>query len=410
MNKQWLITLVGLTMALEAITGAGFALAGNESDNDDQDVTDEWKLVEASGWPGGFSLRLPKGWQLNELQGIDSYVGEIIGGGGRLIFDFGWYSNSLVDDDDAQYIVTYEEIGGRRAKLVRPRAEGDGLITGVYFEDFDGSDLDIPSQNRLQISGVGLTPDQQETALAVFRTIRPLAPEPIGEPEPYSGGQTPIRSDEGIDPNECNWIHNIDACEGEPEPYQHDGPVSGICCKPLVDGETGPGIAVGEPYPLPTADKACGPGATVPITSDGQFSCLYFDTGMASDEPGGQVVEPQPPVTSIDDIDPNECNWIHNINACFSDGQAPADIPMDEYMTVLWLAREDLSQRLAIEIVSIKLAEIERAGWPVYWPEEPEPGVEYIEIALAGFRMVLQADGQAYEYQTDTSERMVFVG
>jgi hypothetical protein len=30
-----------------------------------------------------------------------------------------------------------------------------------------------------------------------------------GEP---SGDQPPIRSDDGIDPNECNWIHNITAC------------------------------------------------------------------------------------------------------------------------------------------------------------------------------------------------------
>ena len=424
MKKKWLITLVGLTIALAAITGAGFALAGDGSDNDNHDVADDWKLVEVSGWPGGFSLRLPQGWQLNELQGIDSYVGEIIGGGGRLTYDFGWYSSSLVDDDDPQYIVTYEEIGGRQAKLVRPRAEGDGLITGVYFEDIDGSPLDIPSQNRLQISGVGLTPDQQETAVAIFRTIRSLAPEPSGDHI--------VTSIDDIDPNECNWVHNITACA---EPSQRDD-VNGICCKPLVEGEAnpnhrdgpvndpavvrepGPGIAVGEPYPMPTADKACGPGATVAITSDGQVSCfdLGDGTGTVDDGPGDVVVEPQPPIeptrtiTIIDDMDPNECNWIHNINACFSDSQPPADIPMDEYTAMLWLAQEDLSHRLAVEIGSIKLAEIERAGWPVYWPDDPEPGVAYIEIALAGFRMVLEADGQAYEYETDTSERVVFVG
>ena len=33
MKKTWLITLVGLTMAFAAITGAGFALVGNGSDN-----------------------------------------------------------------------------------------------------------------------------------------------------------------------------------------------------------------------------------------------------------------------------------------------------------------------------------------------------------------------------------------
>ncbi len=184
---------VALTLTLAAITGGGFALAGNGSDDDDPSLADQWKLTEASGWPGGFSLRLPQGWQLNELDGIDSYVGEIIGGGGRLTFDFGWYSSSLVDDDDPKHIVTYEEIGGRQAKLVRPRDDGSLLITGVYFEDFDGNNLDVPSQNRLQISGEGLNPDQQETALAIFRTIRPLTAESPGEPEP-SGDQHPVTS------------------------------------------------------------------------------------------------------------------------------------------------------------------------------------------------------------------------
>ena len=181
--------------------------------------------------------------------------------------------------------------------------------------------------------------------------------------------------------------------------------------------EPGPGIAFGTPYPR-AADTACGSDQAVAITSDGQVSCfdLGDDTDMPRQEPGGQVVEPQPPIeptrtiTSIDGMDANECSWVHNINACFSDGQLPADIPMDEYMAVLWLAREDLSQRLAVEIGSIKLAEIERAWWPVYWPEEPEPGVAYIDIALGGFRMVLEADGQAYEYETDMGARVVFVG
>ena len=228
-------------------------------------------------------------------------------------------------------------------------------------------------------------------ALASYGSTPP-AHGSVGEPEP-SDEQPTATSIDGIDPNECNWVHNIDACEGKPDPS----------------------IVVGEPYPLPVG-KECGPAASVAITSVGQVTCLHGDPpppddiDMPRQEPGGLVVEPQPPVTIIHRMDPNECNWVHNINACFSDSQAPADIPMDEYMAVLWLAREDLSQRLAVEISSIQLAEIERAGWPVYWPEEPKPGMAYINIALPGFRMVLEADGQIYKYETDTSERVVFVG
>ena len=41
--KKLLIILVGLTLAVVVTTGWSFALAGNGSDNDDQDVADEWK-------------------------------------------------------------------------------------------------------------------------------------------------------------------------------------------------------------------------------------------------------------------------------------------------------------------------------------------------------------------------------
>ena len=84
------------------------------------------------------------------------------------------------------------------------------------------------------------------------------APE-VFEP---SGDGPPVTSIDDIDPNECNWIHNITAC--------NDTPVVG----PDGEGVIEPDISRGEP------------------SGDGLVA------------------------TSIDDIDPNECNWIHNITAC----------------------------------------------------------------------------------------------
>ena len=73
MKRKWLIPLLGLALALTTV-GAAFAINSGGSDDDDRGITGDWTLIEAYGWPGGFSLRLPEGWQLNELQGIDSYV------------------------------------------------------------------------------------------------------------------------------------------------------------------------------------------------------------------------------------------------------------------------------------------------------------------------------------------------
>lgn len=127
----------------------------------------DWRLVEVPGWPSqpGFYLLLPPGWELNEFQGIDSYGGEVIGGGMRLTFEYGGFSWILdpSDDPDHTYAVAYEDIGGVEAKLLISLDDREGY-TGVYFEGIGG-----PSLNLV---GEGLTPEQQHTAISVFRGIR----------------------------------------------------------------------------------------------------------------------------------------------------------------------------------------------------------------------------------------------
>ena len=80
-------------------------------------------------------------------------------------------------------------------------------------------------------------------------------------PEATPGGeppttQPPVRSDDAIDPDKCNRIHNINAC--------------------FPDGE--------------------------PKT-------------------GGEPPTTQPPLRSDDGIDPDKCNIIHNVDACYPDGE-----------------------------------------------------------------------------------------
>ena len=118
---------------------------------------------------------------------------------------------------------------------------------------------------------IGLT-----LALAVAGTVtgftlaRGSAPErdPAGQVEDHSGDQPPVRSDEGIDPNECNWAHNNTACDGSPT---------------LEDP------------PLPRYEDWLSDHDT-----DGESGPL---TSIRSDEGFG----------------PNECNLVHNINACDED-------------------------------------------------------------------------------------------
>jgi len=105
--------------------------------------------------------------------GVDSYVGEFVGDGIALTFDFGRYSTELRKANKPAHIITKESIGGLYAKVVSPRTAGNG-ITGVYFRK-------IPGHDELCIWGTDLTAAQQKMALKIFETIQfggPMPPPP----------------------------------------------------------------------------------------------------------------------------------------------------------------------------------------------------------------------------------------
>jgi hypothetical protein len=120
-----------------------------------------WHKVDA----GPFSLFAPPGWEFHQLAGVDSYVGEFVGDGVTLRFDFGRYSSGyLKNAKKPAYGIARESIGGFAAKIVNPKTPGHGL-TGVYFPN-------VGQSNGLCLWGQDLTSTQQELVLKIFETIR----------------------------------------------------------------------------------------------------------------------------------------------------------------------------------------------------------------------------------------------
>lgn len=142
-----------------------------------------WTQVSVPGLAGqtGFSLMLPPGWKFNELQGRDSYVAEITGDGVKLLLDYGWYSWDLDlktrPDPGRDYAELRENIGGQQAKILLSK-DPQGGHTGIYIASL-GSPMD-----GLLILGWGLTRQQQEAALAVFRSIQ--VPPTSGREQPHA--------------------------------------------------------------------------------------------------------------------------------------------------------------------------------------------------------------------------------
>ena len=160
----------------------------------------DWRMVKGPEWPSrpAFSLQLPTGWDLIILEGLGPHpgkvVGEVVGDGARLEFDFGGRRRSLSPSSGPplDYGVGYEEIGGVGANLLVSMDPGAGY-TGAFFHQKFGPNF--------HILGEGLTREQQRIAVTVFRSIRLPLPEPgdiIDEDPPPPEAPPPFDDVTGI--------------------------------------------------------------------------------------------------------------------------------------------------------------------------------------------------------------------
>lgn len=67
------------------------------------------------------------------------------------------------------------------------------------------------------------------------------------------------------------------------------------------------------------------------------------------------------------------------------------------------LAKEDLAQRLAIAVDEIELIEAKAVVWPDSSMGCPQPGMAYLQVPEDGALIVLQAQGNKYEYHNGGS-------
>ena len=128
---------------------------------------------------GSFSLRLPPGWTTTERRGTDSTIGAISGDGIQLIYNnpMGLYDardQEAVSGEAPPHVFWEELIDGLLLSLVRPASpEPDPLATtGVMIRPYIDSDDASLASIRLSVAATGLNGDEQETALAILRTIQ----------------------------------------------------------------------------------------------------------------------------------------------------------------------------------------------------------------------------------------------
>ncbi len=75
---------------------------------------------------------------------------------------------------------------------------------------------------------------------------------------------------------------------------------------------------------------------------------------------------------------------------------------------VVALAKRDLAQRLKRTEATIQVASIEAVDWSDASLGCPEPGMAYAQVITPGYRLILTANGERYEYHTDQGQRAFY--
>lgn len=124
-----------------------------------QNKKQNWKTLDF----GSFKLKTPNTWGKVKFKGIDSYVGGLTNGKDTLIFDYGWYSPNVVDEDLKKHKLAVDTVNGLLADIVIPNEDGKGRI-GMSISHFKDE------QDRFFIGGTNI--DGTDTILQIFKSLR----------------------------------------------------------------------------------------------------------------------------------------------------------------------------------------------------------------------------------------------
>lgn len=70
--------------------------------------------------------------------------------------------------------------------------------------------------------------------------------------------------------------------------------------------------------------------------------------------------------------------------------------------------KEDLANRLTVAADEISFIEVTEVEWSDSSLDCPQPGMGYLQVITPGYRILLEAGGQSYEYHTNRDTYFVY--
>lgn len=83
----------------------------------------------------------------------------------------------------------------------------------------------------------------------------------------------------------------------------------------------------------------------------------------------------------------------------------PADTSLQNLIESI---KTDLASRQAVSVDEITVRETTQVEWSDSSLDCPQPGMDYLQVITPGYRIVLEANGQLYEYHTNRDTYFVY--
>ncbi|HSM58271.1 MAG TPA: hypothetical protein VK879_19110 [Candidatus Sulfomarinibacteraceae bacterium] len=119
------------------------------------------------------------------------------------------------------------------------------------------------------------------------------------------------------------------------------------------------------------------------------------------------TAEPVAPVT----VDLSEMTPPAGGSAAGGEGEDPVEQPQpgspNLSQTMSHRATMALADRLDVDVSKITIVSVEAVQWRDSSLGCPKPGMSYLMVITPGFRVILEVDGQTYEYHTDQRQNVV---
>ena len=120
---------------------------------------------------GSYKFMFPTKFYIEECQGLDSYVGSIIGDGIEVYFDYGMYTSPSRQLSNDEFEAFEDEFEGHYRQIIKP-VDSKNQVTRLHIFRIADSIDNRYEFNKLTLSTKNIEKSDQEIIIETFKNIQ----------------------------------------------------------------------------------------------------------------------------------------------------------------------------------------------------------------------------------------------